>query len=196
MIEMNYKHAEIELCLCLSLSAMVRDTYHAHADEDDEDDEESEAERAEEHVRRVQIRNVELQQHHFEEHLRGLQWIRAGPQIGVEQQVEERQVAQVEDGEHRREREQIFEGVRQGGREHGHAMVESQQTEEFDRAEEAAEAQQECQRIVDVDGQLQVDVCVAFGRLEQLAHAVAFVKSPDVHAQAGPRAGDDADLGV
>ena len=74
--------------------------------------------------------------------------------------------------------------------------MESAEPEEFQRAEEAAETEEEDENIVDIRSQLQVDERVSIRVSECIADARGLVVSPDVDSNACPRAHDDADIDV
>ena len=127
---------------------------HVHADEDHDDHEESEAERTEKGRGALQLLDVELHQHHFEEHLGGVQERGTAGDAVEKEQVEETEEGHEDHGEHHREEKQGFRGMLNGVREERETTVETTETKELQGGEEATVAEKVEQDIADVGGEL------------------------------------------
>lgn len=70
------------------------------------------------------------------------------------------------------------------------------EAQEFDEGKETTEAEHVGQKVVDVAGELQVDVGVAVRLLEKCSNTVQFSVTPNVNSQCDPRTHDDSPLNV
>lgn len=127
---------------------------HAQADEDDQHDEQTETEWTEEGCRVRQIRGVEFQQGHFEQHLRRLKETLAGVDLRDEEKVEETEKGHEDHGEHQRERNEFSRGIAQRLAEQRQALIVLTETKESNRPEETTVGQEKVQGIVHIGRQL------------------------------------------
>ena len=169
---------------------------HAHAHKHHQKNEQGEGERAEKRCRLTQLLRIEFHQHHLEQHLRGVQQRRTGPQFAGEQQVEEREECPEDDREHGHERQQIFGRMLKRLEEEHQALIEASETDELECGQETAQSEETSEQIGDIHGQLQVDIGVAIGLCEEITDTIGLTIAPHVDAHIGPRTHDDRHVDV
>ena len=84
----------------------------------------------------------------------------------------------------------------QCSREEHQAMVEAAESNEFQCGKEAREGKHVREQTIDVGCQLQIDVCVAIGFGEESADAIGLSIAPNVNADIGPCADNDANIDI